>query len=162
MNWAWNFYEICYGNYAYFYVDIIVLHLGGPEFCQGVFPSNFTFNDSSSPEINITLCGVPQPKVEATFAGKEIDFINATVNSYTHTYTLQLPKLSQTLCGELLQVTAKGYSDTLTDKTQIFVKNCKYDIMFILFLFCIICNKLSLGSSYATKLLSRYHLVIYN
>ena len=57
-------------NLCLFFVDVNVLHLGGPEFCQGVFPSNFTFDDSSLPSIIIALCGVPQPVVTGKFAGQ--------------------------------------------------------------------------------------------
>ena len=103
----------------------LFLHLGGPDFCQGRFPNNFTFDDNSSPRIIITLCGVPQPKVKGEFIGKKINVIDATVNSYTHSFILQLPLLTQTTCGRKLQVTTIGYSGTSTYKTKIFVKNCK-------------------------------------
>ena len=108
-----------------------VLHLGGPELCQEGFPSNFTFDDMSSPTINITYCGVPQPKVEAEFNGKKVEVRNAIVNSYTHNYTLQLPKLTQTACGTVLEVTAAGYNGTLTNKTKISLNNCKYDYYYV-------------------------------
>ena len=122
--------------FVYFYVDIDVLYLGKPEFCQGGFPSNFTFEDNSSPRIVITLCGVPQPLVEAEFAGQKLNFIKGALNSYTHTFTLELPLLTQTKCGRELQVTATGHNGTsITDKTKIFLKNCKYDFYVHLILF---------------------------
>ena len=104
-----------------------MLYLGGPEFCQGGFPSNFIFDDNSSHRIIITLCGVPQPEVQAEFNGqKVVKVINATVNSYTHIFILELPLLTQRVCGKELTVTATGYNGTLTNKTKIFLKDCKY------------------------------------
>ena len=63
------------------------------------------------------------------FAGQVLNVINTTVNSYTHTFTLQLPRLTQQVCSRELEVTATGYNATgiLAEKTKIFVKNCKYD-----------------------------------
>ena len=103
----------------------LFLHLGRPDFCQGRFQNNFPFVDNSSPRIIITLCGVPQPEVKDEFMGKTINVIDATVNSYTHRFILQLPLLTQTACGRELQVTTIGYSGTSNYKTKIFVKNCK-------------------------------------
>ena len=102
------------------------MYLGAPEFCQGGFPSNFTFDDNSSPTLNTILCGVPQPKVQAEFNGQKVIVIKATVNSYTHIFTLALPLLTQRVCGKELTVTAMGYNGTLTTKTTIFLKDCKY------------------------------------
>ena len=131
-----DFYEIHCIIYVYFYVDIDVLYLGGPELCQGGFPSNFTFDDNISPRIVITLCGVPQPLVEAELGGQKLDVIDTTSNNYTHNFTLVLPLLTQKICGRELQIKASGYNGTLTDKTKIFLRNCKYDyyVHIILFL----------------------------
>ena len=107
-----------------------VLHLGGPELCQEDFPSNYTFDDKSSPKINITLCGVPQPQVQGEFIKENLNVLNTTVINYLHNYILQLPQLTQTVCGKELTVTAtvKGneYDGTLSKTTKIFVENCKY------------------------------------
>lgn len=103
------------------------LHLGGPEFCQGSLPSNFTFDDNSSPRINIVLCGIPQPTVEGEFFGQKLNVFNMTIDSYTHNYTLQLPRLTQISCGKELTVRAIGYYAVIADKTKVFVKNCKYE-----------------------------------
>ena len=111
---------------AYFYVDIDILHLGGPELCQDSFPSNFTFDDKSSRSINITLCGIPQPVLQGEFNGQKLKVLNSTVNKYTYNYTLQLPELTQTVCGEDLTITATGNNGTLNKTTKIFVENCKY------------------------------------
>lgn len=108
-------------------MDIDILHLGGPELCQDNFPSNFTFDDKRSPQINITLCGVPQPKVQGTFNRQNLSVLGTTVNSYTHTFTLQLPQLTQTECGKELTIIATENNHTLTYQTKIFVENCKYD-----------------------------------
>ena len=110
-----------------FYIDINALYLGGPDFCHDGFPSNFTFDDNSSPRILITLCGVPQPVLQGKFIGQKLIVKYTTVNRYTHNFTLQLPLLTQRACGKELQVTATGHNGTLTDRTKIFVKNCKYD-----------------------------------
>ena len=90
-------------------------------------PSNDTFDDSTSPTINIVLCGVPQPIVKATFIGQERNVLNRTINNYKHNYTLELPRLTKAVCGKNLTVTATGHNGTLTKNVQIFVKNCKYD-----------------------------------
>ena len=112
-------------------VDIDVLHLGGPKLCQDSFPSNFTFDDNSSPRINVTLCGVPQPVVRGDFIGETLNVQNTTVNDFTHNYTLHLPLLTQLACGKNLTVTANNsIGGILTETTQIFVRNCKYDNCF--------------------------------
>ena len=58
---------------------------------------------------------------------QKINVIDARVNSYTHSFILQLPLLTQTACGRELQVTTTGYNGTSTYKTKILVKNCKCD-----------------------------------
>ena len=110
---------------------ILILHLGGPEFCQGDLPSNDTFDEKSSPRVNITLCGVPPPVVAAEFLGLKLAVVSTAVNNYTHKYTLELPQLTKTVCGQELTVTATGYNRNLSDKMKIFVKNCKYDYIFV-------------------------------
>ena len=70
-----------------FYIDTNALYLGGPDFCHGGFPSNFTFDDNSSPRILITLCGVPQPVLQGKFIGQKLIVKYTTVNSYTHNFT---------------------------------------------------------------------------
>lgn len=122
-----DFNQIYCRTYAYFCIDINVLYVGGPDHCKGRFPSNFTFDDGISPRINIILCGVPQPVVQAHFIGQKLDIVNVTINSYTHNFTLQLPQLTQTTCGRELTVKATGFNGTLTDETKIFLRNCKYD-----------------------------------
>ena len=104
-----------------------MLHLGEPEFCQGKLRSNYTFDVNSSPKINIIICGVPQPDVQGDFNDNKFTASGARVNSFTHNFTLQLPRLTQTVCGKELMVTATGYNASITDKTKIFVRNCKYD-----------------------------------
>ena len=110
-----------------FYIDFNILHLGGPDFCQRDLPSNDTFDDSTSPRINIVLCGVPQPVVQAEFIGQKLIALNRTINNYKHNYTLELPRLTQTVCGKELRVTATGHNGTSTKNVQVFVRNCKYD-----------------------------------
>ena len=104
-----------------------ILHLGRPEFCQGNLPSNFTFDDNSSPRINVVLCGTPQPTVEGEFVGQKLNIVYMTIDSYTHNYTLQLPRLTQISCGKELIVRAIGNNGTIADETKVFVKNCKYE-----------------------------------
>ena len=98
-------------------------------------PSNGTFDEKSSPRINITLCGVPPPVVEAEFLGLKLTVVSKRVNSYTHNYTLELRQLTKTACGKELTVTATGYNRNLNEKMKILLKNCKYHYMFVLFLF---------------------------
>ena len=121
-----EFYENYYETHG-FYVDLDVLHLGGPELCQDSFPSNFTFGENSSPKVNITLCGVPNPEVEGKFIDQKLAVSYGMVNKYTHNYKLQLPLLTQMACGEELAITAtaKGRNDTLNIRTKIFLEKCK-------------------------------------
>ena len=95
-----------------------LLHLGRPEFCQGSLPSNFSFDDNSSPRINIVLCGTPQPKLEAEFIGQKLNILNITIDSYTRNYTMQLPRLTQIACGKELTVRAIGNDGVITDETK--------------------------------------------
>ena len=116
-----------------------MLHLGEPEFCQGKLRSNYTFDVNSSPKINITLCGVPQPDVQGDFNAKKLTVLKDKVNSYTHNFTLLLPRLTQTVCGKELILTATGYNNiSITDKTKINVRNCKYD--YCLYLIFVLSN----------------------
>lgn len=117
-------------TYVYFNVDIHILNLGGPEVCQNSFPGSLTFDASSSPIINVSLCGLPQPDVKAFFLGQMLNIKNETVNSYTHNFTLQLPVLTQLACGRELTIAATGYNGTLSLKIKIRVKNCKYVYFF--------------------------------
>ena len=121
-----EFYENYYETHS-FYVDLDVLHLGGPELCQDSFPSNFTFGENSSPRVKITLCGVPKPEVEGKFIDQKLTASYGMVSKYTHDYKLQLPLLTQMACGKELAITAtaKGRNDTLNLRTKIFLENCK-------------------------------------
>ena len=109
----------------YSYFDILLI--GGPEICHGNLSSNYNFDDNSLPRIGIVSCGVPQPVVQAEFFGQKLNVLKTTINSYTHNYTVQLPQLTQTVCGKELIVVATGYNGTLTSKIKIYVNNCKYD-----------------------------------
>ena len=121
-----EFYENYYETHG-LYIDLDVLHLGGPELCQDSFPSNFTFGENSSPKVNITLCGVPNPKVEGKFIDQKLAVSYGMVNKYTRNYKLQLPILTQIACGKELAITAtaKGRNDTLNIRTKIFLEKCK-------------------------------------
>ena len=114
-------------NFVSFYIDTSALHLGGPEICQGDIVCTYTFNDSSSPTINLTLCGVPQPQVQVEFIEQKVTVLNVPISSYTHRFILQLPLLTQTECGKELTITATGYNGSLVKRTKIFVENCKCD-----------------------------------
>lgn len=113
--------------YDNFYVYIGILHLGGPIFCQDDYPKDFTFDENYSPRINKTVCGVPAPERQGEFIGQKLNVLNTKVNSYTHNYTLELPRLTQKTCGKELTVKATGCNGLLTEKTKIFVKKCKYE-----------------------------------
>ena len=102
------------------------MHLGGPHYCQHGFPATYSFDDNSSPRINITLCGVPQPLVQGVFSDQNLTVLSRTVNRYTYIFTLQLLLLTQTACGKELTLTSTGYNGTLTKKCKIFVETCKY------------------------------------
>ena len=67
--------------------------------------------------INRTLCGVPQPAVQAKFIDQEINA--ATVNGYTHNFTLPIPRLTQTSRDKNLKVNGSEHYSTLTDKSII-------------------------------------------
>ena len=128
MNGTCTFYGINNGTYDYFYDDFHILIIGGPQFCQGNFPYNYTTDVNSSPRIDIALCGVPRPIVQAEFIGQKLNVLSTTVNSYIHNYTLEVPQLNPTACGKELIVTITGYNDALTDKIKIYVSNCKYEL----------------------------------
>ena len=133
-------------------VDVNTLHLGEPVFCQGqILPSNFTFDDNSSPRINIVLCGIPQPTVEGEFIGQKVNILNKTIDSYTHNYTLQLPRLTQTSCGKELTVRTIGCNGIIANKTKVFVENCKYDTKSMLFLLWIFFNNFFLEIFHVNK-----------
>ena len=57
--------------------------------------------------------------------GQKIDVTDATVNSYTNSFILQLPLLTENACGRESLVTAIVYNGTSTYKTKIVVKICK-------------------------------------
>ena len=102
------------------------MHLGGPHYCQHGFPATYSFDDNSSPRINTTLCGVPQPLVQGVFSDQNLTVLSGTVNRYTYIFTLQLLLLTQRACGKELTLTSTGYNGTLTKKCKIFVETCKY------------------------------------
>ena len=129
LNETSTFYGINNITYDDFYDDFHILFIGGPQFCQGNFPRKYTIDVNSSSKINIVLCGVPQPIVQAEFIGQKLSVLSTTVNSYIHNYTLELPQLNPTTCGKELTVTVFGYNGTLTDKTKIYVSNCKYEFV---------------------------------
>ena len=84
--------------------------------------------ENSSPRINITLCGKPQPAVHVEFIDPNVKVTNATINSFTYNYTLQLPRLTPETCGKELTITATGFNNTrINDTTKIFLENCKYN-----------------------------------
>lgn len=118
--------------------DIDNLHLGGPQFCQGSLPSNIKFDDKGSPKIEITLCGVPVPKVACKFYGRKVSVLNKKINSYTYNFTRELPQLTKKGSGKTLIVTASGQNGTLYQATKIYAENCKFDHYIFKFLFCFI------------------------
>ena len=59
--------------------------------------------------------------------GQKINAIDATVNSYTNSFILQLPLLTENACGREPQVTTIVYNGTSTYKTKNSVKICKCD-----------------------------------
>ena len=105
--------------------------------------SNYSFDDNSSPRINIILCGLPEPVLKAEFLGRRVNVLNTAVNYYTFRYTLELPRVRQIACGKDLTVTAAGYNGTLTKKTKIFVRNCKSVYCIFFFFFKLFWGKLS-------------------
>ena len=127
LNRICTFYGINSGAYDDFYDDFHILIIGGPQFCQGSFQRNYTNDVNSSPRIDVVLCGVPVPIVQAEFIGQKLNVLSRTVNSYLHNYTLELPQLNPTVCGKELTITVTGYNGTLTDKIKIYMSNCKYD-----------------------------------
>ena len=138
------------------------LHLGRPKYCQDYLQSSYTFDvNDISPTINITLCGVPQPVVEGHFIGKTLIVTSSTVNDYTFNYTLQLPQLEQAACGKELTITAKGYNGTLTNKTKIFVKNCKYFYHSCQFSIPVL-HHIKLIFFWKTFILQKYNLLLYH
>lgn len=64
--------------------------------------------------------------MQGEFIGQDLSVLHATVNNYTHNFTLQLPQLTQTECGKVLTIKAIGHNGTLNATTGIFVENCEY------------------------------------
>ena len=138
------------------------LHLGGPKYCQDDLQSNYTFDvNNSSPTINIILCGVPPPVVEGHFIGEKLMVTNSTINNHTKSYTLQLPQLKQAVCGADLIITARGYSDILTNTAKIFVKNCKYFYYSCQFSVPVL-HHVQLIFFWKTFILQKYNLLLFN
>ena len=122
-------------------------------FCPGrSLPSNFTFNDNSSPRINILLCGKPQPTVEGEFFSQKLNIFYKMMDSNTHNYTLQLPRLTQISCGKELTVRTIGCNGIIANKAKILVKNCKYELYF---------NKFFLEFPHVTKRLLTYFINLF-
>ena len=121
LNWAWTF-EI-YGRICfYFHIYIDALYLGGPQLFQGGLPAYYSFDDNSSPKINIIVFGVPQPIVEGEIIYKKLNVLNKSVNTYTHNFTMELPQMTQKACGKELTVIATGYNGTLIEKVKSFCR----------------------------------------
>ena len=103
-----------------------MFHLGGPEFCYEDLQSSYNFSNNVNQEIRITLCGVPAPDLEWRVHGDA--FMRArrrAVNSYTYEYLIELPMLTQKICGRELVFNASGNKPILENRT-VFLTNCKY------------------------------------
>ena len=122
-------------NFLDFHIYIDVLYLGGPQLFQGGLPAYYSFDDNSSPKINIIVFGVPQPIVEGEFIYQKLNVLNKSINTYTHNFTLELPQMTQKACGKELTVIATGYNGTLIEKIKVFVENCKYLYVFLISVF---------------------------
>ena len=103
-----------------------MLYLGGPEFCYGDLQSSYNFSNNVNQEIGVTLCGVPAPDLEWRVHGDTFMPARRTaVNSYTYEYLIELPELTQKICGRELVLNASGYKPILKNRT-VFLTNCKY------------------------------------
>ena len=102
-----------------------MLYLGGPEFCNGELPSSYNFSNNDDQIIKIILCGVPAPDLEWRLSDGAVMPANRTaINSYTYQYLIELPQLTQRVCGRELVVNASG--NKIEEKRPVFLTNCKY------------------------------------
>ena len=120
-------------TYSYISIHLIFadkcvcLNLGGPEFCEGILQSRYTFSENDTQVINVTLCGVPAPILQWKF--HHFPTKNATRNArnhYTYEYSIELPKLTQETCGRKLILNATGNKTERAELT-VFLTRCKYE-----------------------------------
>ena len=113
------------------------LYLGGPEFCEGDLKSNYTFNSTHSAVIDLTLCGMPAPTLTWRLHDGAVNITRhiSRINDYTYKYVIQLPELTQRLCGRILQlnatVTYSGTDNTITKNSTLSLESCKYSLCFL-------------------------------
>ena len=118
---------------------IPALLLGGPIFCGWDSLNNYTFHEFAQETINVTLCGVPEPTVRWSFNSSLFQIASSQkINNYTFTYLMELPVLTQDICGMELTFKGEGFSDKEVErKLHIFLSNCKFiDLLLILLVHC--------------------------
>lgn len=104
------------------------LRLGGPQFCQGDFNNSYSFDENATEKIEIILCGFPEPTARWKFDDSAFNNVTPTpVNSYTFKYSIQLPQLTQKMCGKELAFEATGgINRTKVIRIRnIFLNSCK-------------------------------------
>lgn len=114
-----------------------MLRLGGPQFCEGDLKSSYNFNSTHSAVLNLTLCGVPAPTLTWRLHDGPVNVNQhvSAINVYKYKYMIQLPELTQRLCGRILQlnatVTYNGTNNTITRNPTLFLESCKYYLCFL-------------------------------
>ena len=114
---------------------ICLIYLGGPEFCEKDLKSNYTFGIDVTPVINVTLCGVPAPVVRWRFhGGANAVATRKEINSHTYQYMIQLPNVTQKLCGREITLNFIGKA-TLERKLHVLLSKCMCNFSFIPLMF---------------------------
>ena len=102
--------------------------LGGPEFCGRDVPSSYNFDEFSKENITFTLCGIPAPTVSWKFNHGALMVAPRTqVNKFTFSYTIQLPLLTQKMCGEelFIEATSEYHKTRVRRICSVFLSSCK-------------------------------------
>lgn len=85
------------------------------------------------------MCGVPEPTVRWSFNSSLFQIASSEkINNYMFTYLMELPVLTQDICGTELTFKGEGFSDKEVErKLHTFLSNCKFnDLLLILLVHC--------------------------
>ena len=80
------------------------------------------------------MCGVPAPTVWWKFNHNDLMIAPKTpVNKFTFNYSMQLPRLTQKMCGEelFLQATSEYQKTRLTRIWPVYLRRCKFFTSFV-------------------------------
>ena len=84
---------------------------GGPDFCEEKPLKEYTFKETESPTISLTICGVPRPSITWQFNEnnliKEVNLVRN--NYYAYRYNITLQKLRRPVCKGYISIKADGF-----------------------------------------------------